>query len=514
MTTIGTNKQKTDLEQDRGSYGQIVQSSSIMAGSASITMLMSLARMKMAALFMGSAGVGLLSVLSNLQLLISTLSGLGLQTSAVREIAEAVGRNDHLAVARTVQILRKVSIFTGVVGMLATISLSGVVSLITFGNSDYAADVGLLGVAVLLLNLAGAHLATLQGMRYIGSLAKVNALAAFVGTAITALLYYLFGLKAVAPSLVTVSACQYLAARYFAFRILGNLHTVVSWSEIYHSSGPMIKLGLALMWSSLVGQLSIFILNAYITSTEGLQSTGLYTAASMVSGIFVGFLLSAMSADFYPRLAGLSNNKPEMSELINQQTEIGLLVTVPGLILTMSFADFVLVLFYSSEFTASSSLLVWFVMACFIRIISWPLGYALLAIGRKGLYAVSETVFNLGSIALVAPAIHFYGLMGGAVVYVLCYVMYCLGIYLTLRNLIELKWSRSVWQLSVGSGFLLSVILIFVHILPPLVNSIIGGVVALCLGLLNFRGVLRRLGSEHRISKLLLRVPGMRFLVK
>ena len=274
MANTGADEQITDLEQNKDSYGQIVQSSSIMAGSASVTMLMSLARMKMAALFIGSAGVGLVSVLSNLQLLISTLSGLGLQTSAVREIADALGRGDHLAATRKVQTIRKISLLTGVVGMLATISLGGVLSVITFGNSDYTIDISMLGVTVLLLNLAGAHLATLQGMRRISSLAKVNALSAFAGTAITALLYYLFGLQAVAPSLVALSACQYFAARYFAFRVLWDVHTVVSWSEAYRTSGSLIKLGLALMWSSLVGQLSIVILNAYITSTEGLQSTG------------------------------------------------------------------------------------------------------------------------------------------------------------------------------------------------------------------------------------------------
>ncbi|WP_306481243.1 oligosaccharide flippase family protein [Limnobacter sp.] len=496
---------------DQNSYGQIIKSSSIMAGSASVTMLMALVRMKFAALFMGSAGVGLLAALSNLQLLISTIAGLGLQTSAVREIADAVGRNDLISVAARVQILRKISMITGLIGMVVTVLLGNILSLITFGTTDYAADICMLGLAVLVLNLAGAHLATIQGMRQIGSLARVNIASALIATFITLLLYYFYGVHAIAPSLVAVATCQFLFARYFARRIPLDM-PVLSWKSAIESAGPMVKLGLALMWSSVIAQLGVYLLTAFITSTQGLASTGIYSAASMVSGVFVGFVLSAMSADFYPRLAGLSSKKEQMCDLVNQQTEIGLLMSLPGLIVTMALADLALLVFYSEELTQGSGLLAWFVLGCFIRVVTWPLGFTVLALGRKGLHATIETIFNLGSLFIIIPAIHFFGLEAGAIAYVFCYLLYGFGIYLIVRKLIGLKWSVSVVNMIWRFSLVLVLLLLGFVFLSSNVIWGVGSIVAIVVAVFNVRGLLSRLGNDHRISRAILRIPGMRFL--
>lgn len=497
---------------NQSSYGQIVKSSSIMAGSASVTMLMALVRMKFAALFMGSVGVGLLAALSNLQILISTIAGLGLQTSAVREIADAQGRNDLKSVALRVQVLRKISMLTGLLGMIFTVALGSFLSLVTFGSTEYTVDVCLLGVAVLLLNLAGAHLATIQGMRKIGSLAKVNIASALAATGFTLILYYFFGVHAIAPSLVAVAFCQFLFALHFATRIKLSSLPTLSWAAAITSAGPMVKLGLALMWSSVIAQLATYLLTAFITSTKGLESTGIYSAASMVSGVFVGFVLSAMGADFYPRLASLSLRKTEMKALINQQTEIGLLMAVPGLIATMAFADLALLVFYSRDLTQGAYLLAWFVLGCFIRVVTWPLGFAVLALGRKGLHAVIETVFNLGGLLVIIPAIHLFGLEAGAVAYVFCYVLYGFGIYAIVQKLTGLKWSAPVIKLVLCFSLTLALLMLALLFLSTHVVWGLGMVLVTLVGLFNIKGLLERLGNDHQISRVILKIPGTRFL--
>lgn len=511
MTQIENDPAHPDaIAKDQDSYGQIVKSSSIMAGSASVTMLMTLVRLKFAALIMGSAGVGLLAALGNLQLLISTIAGLGLQTSAVREIADAMGKNDIDSVALRVQVLKKISVLTGLLGMAFTIGLGSFLSLITFGSAEYSLDVCMLGIAVLLLNLTGAHLATIQGMRQITSLAKVNVAAALVATVITFWLYYLYGQRAIAPSLVTVAFCQFLFARYFATKIT-LAKSELSWGGAINAAGPMVKLGLALMWSSVIAQFSVYLLTAFITSTRGLESTGIYSAASMVSGVFVGFVLSAMGADFYPRLASLSANKAEMRNLINQQTEIGLLMSLPGLVATLAFADLALLVFYSKDLTEGAGLLAWFVLACLIRVVTWPLGFTVLALGRKGAHAAIETGFNLGSLLLTVPAIYFFGLKAGAIAYVFCYVIYGVLIYFVVRHLTEFSWSRSVLKLIIQSSVLLVVLLISFFSLPSPIVWGLGSGLMIVVGVLNMKGLIKRLGDEHRISRIILRVPGMHF---
>lgn len=497
--------------QDKGSYGQIVKSSSVMAGSASVTMFMALARIKFAALFMGSAGVGLLANLTTLQTLISTIAGLGLQTSAVREIAAASGKNDLASVALQVQVLRKISILTGILGMTFTFIFGSFISLVTFGTMSYTFDVCLLGVAVFLLNVSGAHLATIQGMRKITSLAKVNALSALFATALTLSLYYFFGATAIAPSLVGVAACQFL----FAFLFAKKIELVIprlSWKDAINNAGPMVKLGFALMWSSVIAQLGAYVLTAYITLTQGLESTGVYSSALMLSGASVGFVLLAMSTDYYPRLASLSSQRNNMRVLINQQTEIGLLLSVPSLIAIMAFSDIAMVVFYSEDLIRGASLLVWFVLGCFIRVITWPLGFAVLALGRKKMYALIETLFSLGSLLIIIASIHFFGLEAGSVSYVVCYLLYGIAIYLVVHNLVGMNWSRAVIKLIALHSVILFCLLGSVFLLPSRAVWTLGVVLIVVMGIISAKGLLDRLGGDHRISRVILKIPGVHFL--
>ena len=80
------------------SYAQILKASSIMGGAAGIKMLLGMLQVKFAAVLIGTAGVGLIASFTALQGLISGLAGLGIQSSAVREIAAAVGKGDQDAI--------------------------------------------------------------------------------------------------------------------------------------------------------------------------------------------------------------------------------------------------------------------------------------------------------------------------------------------------------------------------------------------------------------------------------
>ena len=108
----------------KSSYAQILKASSIMGGAAGINLLLGMLRVKFAAVFIGTTGVGLISSFGALQGLIGTLAGLGIQSSAVREIADALGKGDDQAVGRAVLALRRICWLTGLVGMAAMVLLA------------------------------------------------------------------------------------------------------------------------------------------------------------------------------------------------------------------------------------------------------------------------------------------------------------------------------------------------------------------------------------------------------
>ncbi len=78
-------------------------SSSIMGGAAGVNLLLGMIRTKFAAVLIGTTtGVGLLASFTAIQGIVGTLAGLGIQSSALREIAAAVGQGDEQAIGRVV----------------------------------------------------------------------------------------------------------------------------------------------------------------------------------------------------------------------------------------------------------------------------------------------------------------------------------------------------------------------------------------------------------------------------
>lgn len=371
------------------SYAQILKASSIVGGAAGINLLLGMVRVKFAAVLIGASGVGLNASFTAVQGLVGTVAGLGIQSSAVREIAAAVGAGDELAIGRVVLTLRRVCWLTGMAGMLTMMASSPLISQLTFGHQDYALDIAALGIVILLGNLSGGQMAIIQGMRRIGNMARANIIGAVFGTVAAIGFYAALGVRGIMPTLVAVSAFQLALSWYYA-RKVPVPKVMLSMRQTLAEAIGMVRLGLVLMANGLMGSAVAYITVVLITQHDGMPAVGLYSAAFALSGMFVNFVLSAMGADYYPRLTAVASDKQAMKRLVNEQTEIGLLLALPGLLATLALAPWILQIFYAKEFLGAAALLQWFVLGCLGRVISWPMGFIMLALSRSGWLIVSE----------------------------------------------------------------------------------------------------------------------------
>src|SRR5262245_50447097 len=119
-------------------YGQILKSSALIGGSSVINIAVSIVRAKAMALMLGPAGVGLVGLYSSIQNLGHSIAGMGVNSSGVRQIAEAVGSGDTQRIALTTAVLRRTSLVLGILGAVLLTVFCRQVSVWTFGNSDYA----------------------------------------------------------------------------------------------------------------------------------------------------------------------------------------------------------------------------------------------------------------------------------------------------------------------------------------------------------------------------------------
>lgn len=493
------------------SYGQILRSSSVTGGAASFSMLLGMLRLKCAALLIGPAGVGLIGIYQTLQDMAGTIAGLGIAQSAVRDIAAASHSGDHAALARLLISLRRLCWLTGICGALGLLVLASPLSHYTFGNNDYATDIALLAPTIFLARIQGGQAAILQGMRRIDDLARLNILGAAAGTAFAVLCYVALGLRGIIPSLLLLALTQTVATWFFVRRIAMPAVTA-SWRDTLQHTHVLLRLGVAFMSSGLMAALVAYLTRAWITQQLDLMAVGLFTAAFSLSGMFINFVLSAMGADYYPRLTAAATDHSAMTRLVNEQTEIGLLLAVPGLLATLSLAPWIIRVFFSVEFLPATSLLQWFILGCLGRVIAWPMGYVLLALARSRWFFITETSFNLLHLALIFTGLMLFGIEGAAIAFFAAYAVYAIALYLLARHLINFAWSVATLRLMSLLLPLLALAFFSTRLLSPAVGTTIGIALSIAAALACLRGLARRIGQQHWLMQRSLSIPGVRRL--
>ena len=105
-----------DSVSDGNSYSQVLRASSIIGGANGINYVVGLIRVKIVAVLLGPSGVGLIGLFQSLLGVLGKSSGLGINSSGVREVASAAGAGDPERIARTVKTLRRACWVTGLVG--------------------------------------------------------------------------------------------------------------------------------------------------------------------------------------------------------------------------------------------------------------------------------------------------------------------------------------------------------------------------------------------------------------
>jgi len=424
----------------RDSYSQILSSTALIGGSSVASVFFGVIRTKAMALLLGPAGVGLMGVYSSIADVAQSLAGMGIQSSGVRQIADAVGSEDEERVARTAVVLRRVAVALGTGGAVTLALLAGPISEVTFGNRQGTAGVALLSLAVLFREIAAGQGALIQGTRRIPDLARLTVLSALFGTVLTIPILYVWGTAGVVPSLVAVAAVSILTSSWYSRKI--RLRDVtVTIPQMGRETRALLGLGSAFMVTAFLTVGAAYVIRVVVLRRVGFEAAGLYQAAWALGGLYVTFILQAMGADFYPRLTGIANDHAACNNLVNEQAHISLLLAGPGVLATLTLAPFVIALFYSPQFYPAVTILRWVCLGMTLRVIAWPMGYIVVAQGAKAIMIVTEVaaaVVHVGLAWILLPVI---GLDGAGIAFFGLYVWHGVLIYAIVHRRTGFRWS-------------------------------------------------------------------------
>ncbi|MDP2737328.1 MAG: O-antigen translocase [Pseudorhodobacter sp.] len=426
------------------SYHTILRSSSIMAAASVINVLTGLVRMKVAAVLLGPAGVGLYGIYLNLVATAATVAALGSGAVGTRQIADARvnGTTDDIGAARRALVW----------GTLALAALGGVVFLVLrhqiarvlIADPLRAGEVGWLALGVAITVLAGSQTAILNGLRRTGDLARLQVASGMIATVlgVTALLLWREG------GLVVLVLAGPVASFGLGHWYVARLSRITSGPTPLHILAGqwrvMVVLGSAFMVGALVTGLGQLAVRTLVQRDLGPAALGQFQAAWTIGTTYLTFVLAAMTTDYYPRLAACITDRQAACRLINEQTEVALLLAGPVIIALIALAPWVIRLLYTSEFMPAVDILRWQLLGDTLKLLSWPLGFVLSAAGAgKTLVAtesVAASVFVLG-VALAIPAL---GVLATGVAYLAMFVVYLPLVFWLARRRLAFAWTRAV----------------------------------------------------------------------
>lgn len=416
------------MSDKKSSYQQIFKATSIFGGVQVFNILITIIRSKLVAILLGPAGMGIAGLFTTTLGLLGSLTNLGLARSAVRDVSAAKATNDEDKISETVSVFRKLVWITGGIGLIATLVLSPLLSLLTFGNYDYTFAFILLSSTLLIGQLTVGQSVLLQGLRKITWLAKAGIYSSFIGLITSIPLYYLYGIKGIVPAILVSSVSVFFIQHYFAKRINIRIQTL-TFKQAFQKGNGMIKLGLVLGVNGLITAGASYVIRIFISHSGSLEDVGLYTAGFAIINTYVGMVFSAMITDYYPRLAAVHQDQRKYNRLINQQIEVALYIVAPLICAFLIFVNWIIILIYSSKFLPIVDMIQWGILAIFFKTLGWAMGVLLAAKGHSKHLFWNELIANIYLLLFNIIGYQYYGLKGLGISFLIGYLLHFLQIY-------------------------------------------------------------------------------------
>ncbi len=435
------------MEAEKSGYKNILKSTSLFGGVKFVQVFLNLVRNKIIAILLGPTGVGFNGLYQSTISIISNITGLGLNFSAVRDISKANEGGDIAKLSRTIKIFRRWQILSVSLGFIVVVCFSGFLSRATFGSPSYSLMFALLSLMLVFNALSDSNASLLQGTRSLKWYAFHTLTGTTVSLLISAPLYYIFGISGIVPALILSALITWLFSLWYASKIK-RVRVKVTMSETMKEGGEMVKLGVAMMLTTSLTALANYLINIYIQSKGSIADFGLYQSGMSITTQSVGLIFVSMAIDYYPKLAAVSDDNHKVQNMVNQQAEIMLLIAAPILLLLMIAAPLAIRILLSAEFLPIVKFIRIISIALIFKSASYSIGAISFAKGDKKTFFLLEGIYTNSSIFLFSVAGYYFGGLNGlGYGFVLMHLIYFFLIIFINGRLYEYKPSGHVFRI-------------------------------------------------------------------
>jgi O-antigen/teichoic acid export membrane protein len=487
------------VTENKNSYRQIFKTTSLFGGVQVFGILISIIRSKAIAVLLGPAGIGVNSLLNSTLSMVGSFTNFGLGTSAVKNVAAANESQDSNRIGLIVAVLKKLVWITGLLGAVLTMILSPWLSELTFGNRNYTLAFIWISVTLLMSQISVGQGVILRGTRQLKFMTQSSMIGAVLGLLIDLPIYYFYGIKGIVPTIIITSLSSLVLTTYFSTKIkIPKVH--VDLDTVKKQGREMLFMGFMLSLSGLIAMGTSYLLRIYISHAGGIDQVGLYSAGFAIINTYVGLIFTAMSTDYYPRLSGVAHDNIKTSQLINEQSEMAILILSPIILIFIIFIHFVTILLYSHKFIPINGMIQWAALGMFFKAGSWAIAFILLAKGASKIFFWNELIANIYILGLNVLGYKFFGLNGLGISFIAGYLLYFIQVFVLSRNKYSFYFTKSYKKIFI-TQLLFAVVgfILFKAVSSPW-NYIPGVLIILLSGLYSLYEINKRLDIKDLLS--------------
>ena len=377
--------------------------------------------MKVSAVFLQPAGLGIVSQLTGFQSLLRRFVTLGVGGGVTRYVAEFNSKQERRALERLLQTVFSAFVVTGAISVLACLIFAPQLANLVLADRSLGLLIVLIGIAIPLTAQVGVINRFLQGMLKIREMVVLGIVSSALGVIITIPLIVLGGVTGAVLSIPLSSLFALIIGQFYLQRlVLREQHIHLRLTLPDREMGvKLLRFGGTRGLMALVEYLVLLAIRSLIISRLGAESNGLYQTALAMSNRYLGMIFVAVWAYGMPKVATMLGDPDGISRLQNDILRLLFLALVPLVVLILVFRNIWIPILYSKAFLGAYSLVGWRVVGDMFRGVGFAVGLTIVAKERFGFLIglnLGGSAIQLASFWMLLPVI---GLQAAPISYAL-----------------------------------------------------------------------------------------------
>jgi len=420
-----------------------LHATTLLTASWFVTLFVGLVSSKVLAVVLDPAGFGYYGLLQNFVELVAMAAGLGMGVALVRSGANLLAMGDEIGLAGLRHGAWLIFGATGLASVSVLVVFRTTLSGWFLGGGDHRWAVLSIAIAVPFSVASYIQINTLNAYHRIKALALCNVWGKILGVVLVILPLLIWGREAVAAAVILGAIGGWLASSKYLKGEMGAAKVRVPLRDAIAGARTLLKIGVPYIGSVALSKGASLVLPILVAHMLGMEGVGYYRAAAAVALTYLGFLVTAMGQDYFPRISAVSHNVDVLCQVVNEQQRLVLLLAVPMILGMLALVPYLIPLAYSPKFLPAVDLLEWQLIGDIFRLSSLTMSIVILArCGGKALL-FTEALLAVSTLGTSWLGIHWFGLPGLGIAFLISYVIYYVAAWVIVRRETGLRFSRA-----------------------------------------------------------------------